>query len=280
MMTERTSLKELIFWFIFLVVALGSTFWLIQYAKDTFQNTDDLVFTKTISKKPTNLTLSIPNFDPINIKIDKNILVYDYLNYKIFPYAVNSGGTGNFVYLNLVSESEIELKHIDSLYVGDRINPISFEQLSNKSIFNYLAHNTSQSFADEPNTPVKLEFQIVNNKLIELAKYFNTNSNDVILSTPLPNANVGSKFDIEFKAKVWLFEDSSVVRVYSEDYQELGEFIANSVDGEWMTADLVNIRTTVDIGSYTGKARIIMIADNPSDMRDRDKSVEFWVNVK
>jgi hypothetical protein len=278
-MTEKTSLKELIFWFIFLVVALGSTFWLIQYAKDTFQNTDDLIFTKTISKKPTDLTLAIPNFDPINIKINKDILVYDYLDYKIFPYAVNSGGTGNFVYLNLVSVSETELKHIDSLFVGDRINSISFEQLTNKSVFNYLAHNTSQSFADEPNTPVKLEFQIVNNKFVELAKYFNTNSNDVVLVTPLPNTSVNKKFDIEFKAKGWLFEDSSVLKVYSEDYQELGEFIATSINGNWMTADLVNIKTSVDVGNYTGKARVVLTADNPSGIQEKNKSVEYWINI-
>lgn len=296
-------------------VAIGTSLWIIKFAKDSFINTEHLIFTKSIEKEGDlleGLKIKIPENESIIVEVKKtglpenqqryyaefkppeaeNIpirgsvvlideITLDFNEYKIMPMAVNFGGSGEFIYLILLKNENEELKHIDSMAIGDRVSSISLKKSdSSQIVFNYKSHGSKQAMYEEPTVPTILEFSIQNGKFVEGLKYFNTDNKQILISDPKPNSTIGSNFDVNFKAKVWLFENSSLVKLMSEDYQDLDEAQATSVDGEWMTSDLVSIKANLDAGNFKGKAKIILIADNPSDLRDKDKSVEYWVYIK
>ena len=63
---------------------------------------------------------------------------------------------------------------MESLPVGDRIVPISFEAVGSKIIFSYKSHHESQAMVEIPMISTKLEFEIQNGRFVEGLKYFNT----------------------------------------------------------------------------------------------------------
>lgn len=109
--------------------------------------------------------------------------------------------------------------------------------------------------------------------------YSNATNNDIQITSPLPGDIVDQDFVVTGKARgPWFFEASFPVSVFDESGNLISRTVAQA-DGEWMTTDFVLFAGALHIPlSYKGKLRIVAEKDNPSDMREKDASVSFWVN--
>jgi hypothetical protein len=315
-MVENVNIKEIIFWLIFLGVVFFVGFWLINFAKESDTDSNNSIFTKTTTIPESDpllgLEIKIPEHESVVVKLNKkqisankerymaefnqkifegdmplrgSVVLIDEIKfenskYEVVPMATNFGGSGEFIYLILLEKTVNGLKHIESLPVGDRIVSESFEEVGSKIIFNYKSHHESQAMVEVPIVSTKLEFEIQNGKFVEGLKYFNTKLNDFVLENPKPNSFVDTLIDVNFQAKGWLFENSSLAKLITEDYRDLDSQSATSVDGDWMRTDLISIKVQLNAGEYKGKAKIILMADNPSGLKEKDKKVEFWVYIK
>lgn len=86
----------------------------------------------------------------------------------LMPFAVNSGGSGEFVYLGLFMaevsyDDTVQLVHQDSTSLGDRIDMQSIETIPDRpnwaNVF-YLEHGADQAMAEAPNEQVQLQVEI------------------------------------------------------------------------------------------------------------------------
>ncbi len=98
--------------------------------------------------------------------VERGIVVLDYMkivtlniskskdhNYFVAPFFVSNQGTGVFYYLGLFAEDtkEMTVDHIDSYFLGDRINISSINSDRNKIQIKFMDHSVKQSMAEEPN---------------------------------------------------------------------------------------------------------------------------------
>lgn len=105
-------------------------------------------------------------------------------------------------------------------------------------------------------------------------------SEQVVVTSPTAGATVGKTFTITGKAPGnWYFEASFPIIVSDAD----GNKIATShgqAQGDWMTTNLVPFTASVNVGSYTGKATVNLLRDNPSGLPENDDSTSFDVVVQ
>jgi hypothetical protein len=306
------SIKEFIFWLIFICIATSVGFWFFNLTKEKNFDSNDFVYSEKTQNNNSldGLEIKIPENESIIVKLNKkkispdkeryvaefnqplegeefplrgSVVIVDEIKfeddkYQVMPMAVNFGGSGEFIYLVLLKKTSDGLEHVDSLAIGDRIHYESFSMEEPQVVFNYMSHHSSQAMVEEPNVSTHLYFEILNDKFVEGIKYFNTLPTDIVITKP--NSDVETIFVINFKAKGWLFEDSSLVRLVSEGYENIFETQAKSVDGEWMKSGLVDIKAQLNAGTHKGKTKVIIEGDNPSGLPENDKKVEFWVYIK
>lgn len=102
----------------------------------------------------------------------------------------------------------------------------------------------------------------------------------VVITAPTAGATVGKTFTITGKAPgSWYFEASFPIIVSDAD----GNKIATShgqAQGDWMTTNVVPFTASVDVGSYTGKATVNLLRDNPSGLPENDDSTSFEVVIQ
>jgi hypothetical protein len=101
----------------------------------------------------------------------------------------------------------------------------------------------------------------------------------VRVTYPLPGSTVQSPFKIVGEARgYWFFEASFPVYITNWDGLIIGSGIAQA-QSEWMVEDFVpfeaNLEFTLDPGSYSNRAILILQKDNPSDMPEFDDAFEF-----
>lgn len=102
---------------------------------------------------------------------------------------------------------------------------------------------------------------------------------EIVLDYPQPNDVVTSPLVIKGKAKgTWFFEGDFPVTLY---YGVKSDFVDTyaTAKGEWMTTEYVEFEATINFPvPPTNDGLLVLIKDNPSDMRELDKS--FSVKVR
>lgn len=101
-------------------------------------------------------------------------------------------------------------------------------------------------------------------------------SSRVTVTTPAPNTTVGQRFEVKGSAPGnWFFEASFPIQVRDKDGNVIARTHA-SAQGEWMTTELVQFTSTINIETtYTGAATLILMRDNPSGLPENDDSTEI-----
>ncbi|NCN52298.1 hypothetical protein GW943_00595 [Candidatus Parcubacteria bacterium] len=82
----------------------------------------------------------------------------------VAPFAHNSGGSGEFLYLGLF---DAKLKHLSSFPIGDRIDITSIDVSGITITINYMIHGEGQAMYEDPNTPATLTLDVVGEKLVK-----------------------------------------------------------------------------------------------------------------
>lgn len=105
-------------------------------------------------------------------------------------------------------------------------------------------------------------------------------SENVKVSSPLPNATVSKNFTVSGYARgTWFFEASFPVQVRDPQNNLVGQGIAQA-QGDWMTTEFVAFNAPVTIQNYTGPATLVLKKDNPSGLPEHDASVSFPIVVQ
>lgn len=105
-------------------------------------------------------------------------------------------------------------------------------------------------------------------------------SENVKVSTPLPNATVSRAFAVSGEARGnWFFEASFPIEVRDPSGTVVGHGIAQA-GGEWMTTELVPFAGAVTVADYSGPGALVLVKDNPSGLPEHDDSVEFPIVVQ
>lgn len=102
----------------------------------------------------------------------------------------------------------------------------------------------------------------------------------VRVTSPAANTTVGSMFEIKGEAPGnWFFEASFPIQVRDENGTVVARTHA-SAQGEWMTTDLVQFTSTINIETaYKGPATLILMRDNPSGLPENDDAVEVPITI-
>lgn len=108
---------------------------------------------------------------------------------------------------------------------------------------------------------------------------------DLIRSdNPRPNAEIESPLMIEGQARgYWFFEGSFPVQVIDSEGRVLGEGFV-SAEGEWMTEDFVSFSGVLEFDAINkdinSGGELLLIKDNPSDLRELDDKLTIPVRFK
>lgn len=110
--------------------------------------------------------------------------------------------------------------------------------------------------------------------------YKNASSDLVRVTLPFPDAVVGRDFSVIGEARgQWFFEANAPIQILDSS----GNVLVNGyamAQGEWMTTEFVPFKGDIKIPEfYTGKATLVFMKDNPSDLRENDASVSFPINI-
>lgn len=109
-------------------------------------------------------------------------------------------------------------------------------------------------------------------------------SENVRVSSPLPNAKVGRTFTVIGEARgSWYFEGVFPIEVAGEGIMAGRLVVAHAQANalrDWTTSDWVPFAASVAVANYTGRATIAFLKDNPSGLPENDDSVEFPIVIQ
>lgn len=74
--------------------------------------------------------------------------------------AVNSGGSGEKFYLATFVPGEAVIENKSSVFLGDRIQPVSLTAVEQSLAVEFLTHSEDQAMVEAPNTPVSMSFSV------------------------------------------------------------------------------------------------------------------------
>ncbi|OGG52630.1 hypothetical protein A3C20_00040 [Candidatus Kaiserbacteria bacterium RIFCSPHIGHO2_02_FULL_55_25] len=102
----------------------------------------------------------------------------------------------------------------------------------------------------------------------------------VVVTSPLRGQAVSQTFPVFGEAPGnWYFEASFPIEVRDADNNKVGQGIAQA-QGEWMTSEQVPFVAAVSVGTYSGLATLVLVRDNPSDMRQYDDSLNIPITIQ
>ena len=242
-------------------------------------NSDMLDFEKIIFQVPqssTKLTLEkndtglftgtytdaeFPSFKGF-ISLDPKEVTYFDDTIAIVPFFLNSGGTGQFMYVALIDRKTNS--HLSSVFVEDRTTINSVEMSGDKILINYLTRSSSQSFSDFPKIPAQLVLTIKSDELVEFMRLENATFDQIELRSPTPQSTIKGDFLIRGAIPgYWYFEAIAGFKIID---QNLNELVSGQVEArsDWMTERKVPFEFLQNTGSfsYTGPATLIIESEN------------------
>lgn len=100
----------------------------------------------------------------------------------------------------------------------------------------------------------------------------------IIVNNPRPNDKVTNPFFISGEAVGgWFFEADFPIKLYDENDNLIGTAIATA-QGDWMTEEFVPFTAEMNYSNDGAKkGKLVFEKDNPSDMRELDDQLFFYV---
>ncbi len=88
--------------------------------------------------------------------------------YFVIPFHLSNQGSGVFNYLGLFKTDEKNGRpiHLESYFLGDRIQNIGLAAMENQLVVNYISHGEEQSLSDTPNVKNTLILEIDNGRFL------------------------------------------------------------------------------------------------------------------
>lgn len=109
--------------------------------------------------------------------------------------------------------------------------------------------------------------------------YINASDDLVRLELIQPGNLVLRQFTVTGEARgMWYFEGSFPVEVLDKDGNVIGQAPASAIT-DWMTEEFVPFRVTLDVGTYSGPATLVLKRDNPSGLPENDASLSVPIEV-
>ncbi len=210
----------------------------------------------------------------------------------VVPFVVNTGGSGQFMYVGVFEKTEEGYVMRDAMLAGDRVSPQSVAiqggaEGSYVARFAYRDRYHDESMAAIPTEPRTLEMYILNHVIDShfVAGRDGVLYGDVLsLASPLPHTSVSSPLVVSGEARgPWFFEASFPVVLADWDGKIIAQGIARA-QGEWMTEEFVPFEATltytlpVDIPYRRGT--LILKKDNPSGLPEHDDAFEIPVTFR
>jgi len=86
----------------------------------------------------------------------------------LLPFFVNYGGSGTFLYIGLFEIDKKKIKHLDSIFVGDRVELLNISAVDNlKVILEYNDYKKGRSMSTIPDKYIKKDLLIEDKKFLK-----------------------------------------------------------------------------------------------------------------
>ncbi len=107
-----------------------------------------------------------------------------------------------------------------------------------------------------------------------------TVSLEIELIQPLAGELISSPYEVRGLAPgVWFFEADFVIQLLDENNNIISTSLATA-QSDWMTSELVPFIANLEFETnYQGKAKLLLIKDNPSDLREFDDFFELEISI-
>lgn len=110
-------------------------------------------------------------------------------------------------------------------------------------------------------------------------QYANATDDMIRLELIKPGNLVLPQFTVTGEARgMWYFEGSFPAEVLDKDGAVIAQAPASAIT-DWMTEEFVPFRVTLDVGSYSGPATLVLKRDNPSGLPENDATLSVPIEV-
>lgn len=115
----------------------------------------------------------------------------------------------------------------------------------------------------------------------ESISYNNASTSDIVIDLPFPGAVTGKTFTVTGKARgYWFFEASFPITIIDSKGDVIVQTFVQAT-GDWMTENFVPFAKEIEMpNTYTGKATILIMNDNPSGLPENEKSLSFPITIE
>lgn len=207
------------------------------------------------------------------VSLDESEIIKYSDSLVVVPFLVNSGGTGQFVYIGLF-DTEFKI-HLTSVFVGDRIGIDAIELLDDKIIVSFKVRTGSQGYASEPTLPVEMVLSVEDGSMKELIRIENATYRDVEIKNKLP-LTISNTTKIQGAIPgSWYFEAIAQYRLFSESYEVIGLGYVEALS-DWMTTQRVPFELELNASSigYTGSGVLVIESENVEGGEEGEKRVK------
>jgi hypothetical protein len=188
----------------------------------------------------------------------KDAVIYS-SEFILVSFTLDSGGTGQFVYVGLFDIKSNS--HKASVFIGDRITIDSITIVNEKIKVNFKTRLDSESFATTPTIPAQVVLQITNQVLVEIMRLQNADYADVEIKSPIPVVSFGTLVLKGAIPGTWYFEAIAGFEILDKNSNQIATGYITALS-DWMTVQRVPFELSTSTAPYKGKGTIIITSDN------------------
>ena len=191
----------------------------------------------------------------------------------VVPFLVNTGGTGQFVYIGLFDIKQ--RAHLSSAFVGDRIGIDSINVSNEKILASFKTRLATEGYASTPTIPTQLVLDVKDNSLIEIMRIENGIFRDIEIKNTLPLV-ISNNTKLQGAIPgFWYFEAVAQYRLLDDSYQVIGFGYFQALS-DWMTTQRVPFELELNSASfgYTGSGTLIIESENIPGDDEGERSIK------
>ena len=245
-------------------------------ARVSLEKNDKGIYVGTYTDPDTPSSRGMVLVDPKDIVVLDDALA-------LMPLVLNSGGTGQFMYITLV---DIVLsEHLASVFVDDRITLKSIELKNNMALVNYMTRVGGLSYAESPVIPAQLVLSLESKSLTELMRIENSTYDQIELKSPRGSSTIVGDFVVKGAVPgFWYFEAIAGYRILDKNLNVIAMGPVQALS-DWMTERRVPFELKLNTGSfgYKGDAVIIIESENVQGGEEGEllvKRIKIPVTIK
>jgi len=208
----------------------------------------------------------------------------------LVPFVLNSGGSGSFVYMAYLEKNMTGFQHINSVFVGDRIQIDAirvkemgdFENPRSPAILDYTTRTPDTAYSLPPTIPAHMMLSVSPSGMLRADQMvYNGDFADAMFANIEPYQKLDHTVHVKGAARgSWFFEANIGIRV--EDMNGVVLWQTNFISSEdWMTGELVGIDINLDIPeTIHGDMYLVIAKDNASGLTAHDSYLKIPVQIE